>query len=102
MQPKIATCNYCGTRAALVLSGTDTHELACRACGAPLHELKSLPVAPAAEARGPVARKGRRPKPPPYMPDRPAYRPRAKRKSRGKLSRKLLSKAFDVLEDIFD
>jgi len=39
---KIATCCYCGTRAALVLGGRGRHELACAACGAPLHELKWL------------------------------------------------------------
>ena len=40
---KIATCCYCGTRAALVLSGRERHELACSNCGAPLHDLKMLP-----------------------------------------------------------
>ncbi|MEO0358289.1 MAG: hypothetical protein AAF386_08350 [Pseudomonadota bacterium] len=42
--PKIATCCYCGTRAALVLTGTNQHELACSSCGAPLHDLKQLPL----------------------------------------------------------
>ena len=42
-QTKIATCCYCGTRAALVLRGKERHELACSSCGAPLHELKKLP-----------------------------------------------------------
>ncbi|MDD9922285.1 MAG: hypothetical protein OXQ92_08425 [Boseongicola sp.] len=41
-QPKIATCCYCGTRAALVLAGKERHELACANCGAPLHDLKML------------------------------------------------------------
>ncbi len=39
---KIATCCYCGTRAALVLKGTQRHELACASCGAPLRDLKML------------------------------------------------------------
>lgn len=39
---KIATCSYCGTRAALVLIHAARHELACSACGAPLHEMKWL------------------------------------------------------------
>jgi hypothetical protein len=39
---KIATCSYCGTRAALVLKGEETHELSCSSCGAPLHDLKKL------------------------------------------------------------
>ena len=41
---KIATCCYCGTRAALVLRGSKRHELACSSCGAPLHDLKRLPA----------------------------------------------------------
>jgi hypothetical protein len=41
---KIATCCYCGTRAALVLRGNDRHELSCSSCGAPLHNLKMLPI----------------------------------------------------------
>ncbi|RYH03563.1 hypothetical protein EU805_07585 [Salipiger sp. IMCC34102] len=40
---KIATCCYCGTRAALVLRGETRHELACAQCGAPLHDLKMMP-----------------------------------------------------------
>ncbi len=44
MAPKIATCCYCGTRAALKLCGTVQHELACASCGAPLHELKQMPM----------------------------------------------------------
>lgn len=43
---KIATCCYCGKRAALVLTGTVRHELACSACGAPLHDLKGIPRRP--------------------------------------------------------
>ncbi len=39
---KVATCCYCGTRAALVLRGKERHELACSNCGAPLHNLKML------------------------------------------------------------
>jgi hypothetical protein len=39
---RITTCNYCGNRAALVLSGTTRHELACSSCGAPLHDIKHL------------------------------------------------------------
>ncbi|MFD3191960.1 hypothetical protein ACFMPD_17090 [Sedimentitalea sp. HM32M-2] len=39
---KIATCCYCGTRAALILTGQVRHELSCATCGAPLHDLKML------------------------------------------------------------
>ena len=44
MAAKIATCCYCGTRAALVLRGEGRHELSCASCGAPLHLMKNLPV----------------------------------------------------------
>ena len=40
---KIATCCYCGTRAALILTGKTRHELSCQGCGAPLHDLKMMP-----------------------------------------------------------
>jgi len=40
---KVATCCYCGTRAALVLRGKERHELACSSCGAPLSRMKMLP-----------------------------------------------------------
>ena len=46
---KIATCCYCCTKAALVLRGKDNHELSCGSCGAPLHDLKRLPVEPRAK-----------------------------------------------------
>ena len=90
---KIATCNYCGTRAALVLSGTTRHELACGACGAPLHEMKMLPKKP-----DPVAKR---------YADTPSKRavplavkkPKKKKKS---VLKKALSEVFDVIEDIFD
>ena len=91
---KIATCCYCGTRAALVLKGRERHELACSGCGAPLHNLKAL-KAP--------------------RPDKPAkkavYRDLPKRDKRSKKPKKskrkgglrhFLGEAFDLVEDIFD
>lgn len=44
-----ANCCYCGAKAALVLRGKDSHELSCVSCGAPLHDLKRLPVEPRAK-----------------------------------------------------
>lgn len=41
---KIATCCYCGTRAALVLRGEVRHELSCARCGAPFRRMKVLPT----------------------------------------------------------
>lgn len=97
-QRKIATCCYCGTRAALVLTGTKRHELACSSCGAPLHDLKMLRAdhvqdrtrvkpSPLHDWEG----KGRKP--------RGYARPQKRRKSFG---RRFLEEAVDLIEDIFD
>ena len=96
---KIATCNYCGTRAALVLTGDVRHELACSGCGAPLHDLKLMP------ASGKSDRKGSKParydrydrveKPKPS-------RKQPKQKKRKSTARWLLGEAVDLIEDIFD
>ncbi len=97
---KIATCCYCGTRAALVLKGDSRHELACSSCGAPLHDMKALrqdrsgprELVPPSRVRAadPIKSKNKkRPKP-------------VKRKKRGRLMKKLFEEAFDAIEDIFD
>ncbi|HBS50983.1 MAG TPA: hypothetical protein DEA05_13305 [Rhodobacteraceae bacterium] len=107
---KIATCCYCGTRAALVLTGKTRHELACSACGAPLHDLKMLPrerVAPAPDRR--PAHKPSVPKPSGRpMPGQEQYRgpsvkkKKTKKKKRKPLWYKVLDEAWDAIEDIFD
>ena len=97
---KIATCCYCGTRAALVLKGKTRHELACSSCGAPLHDLKRM-------------RKDRvqddevveRPTPVDHTRRQMQQRPKVQKKSRKRrkgLFHKVLEEAFDVIEDIFD
>ena len=103
---KIATCSYCGTRAALVLTGKTRHELACSACGAPLHELKMLK---ASDATRPVAKKVKKTKQPEVgatpLPvwERPRFEaPRKKKKKKKSLGHKIFSEAFDILDDIFD
>jgi hypothetical protein len=91
VQTKIATCCYCGTRAALVLKGETKHELACSACGAPLHNLKHMPV-----QQEPVRKAKHQPS--------FAHTPKKKKKSKQKYKKRksLFSEAFDILEDIFD
>ncbi|NOD74708.1 MULTISPECIES: hypothetical protein [unclassified Ruegeria] len=88
---KIATCCYCGTRAALVLKGKERHELSCSSCGAPLHDLKMLPKRKAEKTK----------------PARPAVShvvpPKAKRKKKKKsMFSRVFDEAWDVIEDIFD
>lgn len=99
---KIATCCYCGTRAALVLRGNDRHELSCSSCGAPLHDMKMLPIAPE-QAAAPTARPAR------HRPEKPARetrytqpkRPKKSRKTKS-LGRKVAAELWDFIEDIFD
>lgn len=90
---KIATCTYCGTRAALILTGETRHELACSACGAPLHEMKQLHPAPKPKVHKPKPLKAHKP----AKPQKPK-----KVKKKKSLGRKLLGEAFDLIEDIFD
>ncbi|MCK0097382.1 hypothetical protein MWU60_17525 [Yoonia sp. F2084L] len=99
---KIATCCYCGTKAALVLRGKDKHELACGNCGAPLRKLKMLPkqtghttVATPAPARN--NKRKRVEKYPEYGDDRPKKR----KKSKG-FGQRMVSGLWDVVEDVVD
>jgi hypothetical protein len=95
---KIATCCYCGTRAALVLTGSDRRELACSSCGAPLHDLKML--------KSDHVHDRTRVKPSPLHDwqseggrVKAANRPKKRRKSFGK---RLFEEAIDLIEDILD
>ena len=90
---KVATCCYCGTRAALVLAGQERHELSCASCGAPLHNMKMLTKHSKAEkAKASIPSKSRQ---------SPPYKTRAQKK-RKSVKRKLWGELLDVVEDIFD
>ncbi|WP_223428563.1 hypothetical protein [Tateyamaria pelophila] len=91
---KIATCCYCGTRAALVLAGKERHELACSSCGAPLHNLKMLPKNRTTDRMSPR---------PSAMQTQPRPKP-SKKKMKRRKSRwgELFEDVFDIVEDIFD
>lgn len=93
MTPKIATCCYCGTRAALSLRGKERHELSCSNCGAPLHEMKML----RSDALGDreLVRSS------PVRKDNP-YRRKKKRKKTNSLSRRFMEEVFDAAEDLLD
>ena len=103
--PKIATCCYCGARAALVL-GEGRHELACASCGAPLHDLKRLPVEAVERHRDNPRLPARAPEPEAVSHAKPARRPPPRpaktRKKRKSFTRWLVEEAFDAIEDIFD
>ncbi len=91
---KVATCCYCGSRAALVLRGRVRHELACSTCGAPLHELKML----RSDAKGEreLVRAS-----PIRMPESKPRKPKKKKRTRS-LSQRFMAGLKDVAEDIFD
>lgn len=92
--PKIATCCYCGTRAALVVDQA-RHELACSSCGAPLHNLKAL--------RSEVAPAPKRAKIADRQDFANAFVKKSKKKKKNKsLGRYAAGKIWDVLDDIFD
>lgn len=93
MTPKIATCCYCGTRAALNLRGKDRHELACSNCGAPLHEMKML--------RSDAVGDRELVKPSPIRSSSDPRRRKKKKKTKS-LSQRFLEEAWDAAEDLFD
>ncbi len=99
---KIATCCYCGTRAALVLRGKTHHELSCQSCGAPLQALKMLPktpervTAPAATPTRPEPKKRREKR------DEDGRKKKRKLKKRKGFGARLWEEFWDEIEDIFD
>ncbi len=96
---KIATCCYCGTRAMLVLD-KGRHELSCSSCGAPLHDMKMLPLRQVARKAPPVARTAaRRPNGPGVIQPKAAKRGKKRRKP---LTRRIAEELWDIVEDIFD
>lgn len=101
MSPKIATCCYCGTRAALRLDN-ERHELACSSCGAPLRDLKQMNLErrhKEPKHRNEKKDKKSRASSRHYECYEPVRKPRRRRKS---LMKKVFEEAFDVIEDIFD
>jgi hypothetical protein len=99
---KLATCCYCGHRTLLRLGGTaGRHELACGACGAPLHALKSLPKRlPDAAPRGPVRSRPSEPGAGARLD--PACKRKAKRKRRKSLPKRIFDFIEDAAEEVFD
>lgn len=101
MAQKIATCCYCGTRAALVLDKA-RHELSCSNCGAPLHEIKSIPVQKLQPRERGYEKPKKRKKPEYHERSYEKYPPKRYSKKRKSYGRKVLSELWDVVEDIFD
>lgn len=99
MNTKIATCSYCGRRQTLQFTARHGHELACGACGAPLHEMKWLKPPEARSAS--VKRSPVRPAPHGYgLPARPVKARR--KKKRRSVWKEVFEEAFELIEDILD
>lgn len=96
---KIATCCYCGTRAALVMAEDGRHELTCSNCGAPLHNLKMLPRDKRADRAlaNPSALRQKSPK----KTKQPKPRKKTVKRKKSRWG-DLFEDAFDIIEDIFD
>lgn len=97
---KIATCCFCGSKAALVLDA-GRHELSCAQCGAPLHDLKQIPV------RTVPVRRSRQKRDLRHFPEAKLAKPRVpskvrRPKSKKSWMRKLAGEVIDLAEDIFD
>ena len=98
---KIATCCHCGSKTALRLD-RGRHELSCASCGAPLRDMKMLPIAPArprkAVSHMPQGRQF------PKQDKATAYKktkPRKVKKRKGWF-KNIAEEMFDLVEDIFD
>jgi hypothetical protein len=94
---KIATCCYCGTKAALVLRGRDRHELACGNCGAPLRSLKMLHASPEPAAMPAKKKQQRSSRKTEHFVARPK-----KRRTGKSFGRRVFSEIWDVIEDVVD
>lgn len=98
---KIATCCHCGSKTALKLE-KGRHELSCASCGAPLRDLKMLPVARKPKRKAishqPELRRF------PEKTKAVSYKkskPRKVKKRKGWL-KDIAEEVFDFVEDIFD
>nr|WP_217355705.1 hypothetical protein [Ruegeria arenilitoris] len=74
----------------MVLKGRQRHELSCSSCGAPLHNLKMIPV-----------KKASNPQPRHSIPMQKPKKKSYKKRKKGLFSR-VLDEAWDVIEDVFD
>ena len=92
---RMGTCCYCGSRTLLELTARGGHELACGACGAPIHQMKGIRS---------EKRKAKHDRPHTNTPiGYPGHGKNKPSKKKGKSSRKKKSKGFfDVLDDVFD
>ena len=99
---KIATCCYCGMKAALVLRGKTHHELSCSSCGAPLQAMKMLPTGYEGVTKSDLKDTRRRSKVKPKTKVLKQFKRKKKFNKRKGFGQKLWAEFWDEIEDIFD
>ena len=99
---KIATCCFCGSKAALTLD-QGRHELSCAQCGAPLHDLKQLPVPKPEKTAHSAPLLRRFPAAGPVQNSKPKKKRKAQKYKKKKpwLTR-IGKEIFDAVEDLID
>ncbi|MEM1129866.1 MAG: hypothetical protein AAGH83_05010 [Pseudomonadota bacterium] len=88
-----------------MLTGRVRHELACSACGAPLHDLKAIrtDTGPARKHGDLAKASAQRSASWPELDRLISKKAKSKKKKKKKsFSKKAISKAFDLLDDVFD
>ena len=98
MPEKILTCCYCGVRS--IFAPGRQAALVCETCGAPLKDQKARPVSKAKPVK--PERSGAAAVPVRMKSEKPLKKGKKKKKRKKSLFSKVLSEAFDVIEDIFD
>lgn len=98
---KIATCCFCGSKAALTLDA-GRHELACAQCGAPLHNLKQIPIPAPAKPASTAPALRRFPAKAAGLPGKQSERKIKKPKKRKNWISKTGKELFDAVEDLID
>lgn len=100
---RMGTCCYCGARTMLELTARGGHELACGACGAPIHHMKGIKSDTKPAKSGKSKRQAQ---PAAYGAAGMAAGTSSKTKSPKKKSKKSFKRkakgVFDVFEDVFD
>jgi hypothetical protein len=85
----------------LVLRGKERHELACSACAAPIHVMKTMPRDPKVRVETQPVSHRKPPKSKHSYKDTAPRKP-SKRKRKASLLSWVLDEAKDAIEDIFD
>lgn len=104
---RVGTCCYCGARTMLELTARGGHELACGACGAPIHHMKGIRCGSRAAPARPSAKQPKRSPQPGYgaaavASGYPAKASKSVKKKSKKSFKRKAKGVFDMFEDVFE